>query len=233
MGIPLLVEYYNELPEPRAESAKEWEERLRVGLEKFKREVSRRYLEGTLQRLVDSNEARTRRAAVLALGLVGTMKHSNAVLARLLRDEDRGLRQMAADALCSLWLRADSEANNQELERLCGLRDRRRKRQGLDALIERSPRFAEAYHQRALLHFQVEDWHKSISDCERVLKLNPHHFAAASEMGQCYMKLGKHRAALRAFRIALRINPGMEDVEETVKALENALGEEGRKDDKK
>jgi tetratricopeptide (TPR) repeat protein len=66
-----------------------------------------------------------------------------------------------------------------------------------------------------------------------VLKLNPYHFGAAAGMGRCYMEIGKHRAALKAFRAALRINPGLEGIEETIRALENALGEEGKKDDKK
>ena len=43
------------------------------------------------------------------------------------------------------------------------------------------------------------------------------------------MRLGKARPALKAFRNALRINPGMEGVEETIRDLENALGEEGKK----
>ncbi len=43
----------------------------------------------------------------------------------------------------------------------------------------------------------------------------------------------KHRAALKAFRNALRLNPHMDGVAETIRALENALGEEGRRDDKK
>ena len=46
------------------------------------------------------------------------------------------------------------------------------------------------------------------------------------------LTLGKRappRPALKAFRHALRINPGMEGVEETIRALENALGEEGKK----
>jgi hypothetical protein len=47
------------------------------------------------------------------------------------------------------------------------------------------------------------------------------------------MQLRKHRAALKAFRAALRINPHLDGVADTVRALETALGEEGRKDDKK
>jgi tetratricopeptide (TPR) repeat protein len=228
-----LVEYYNELPEPQDDDPKSWETRLRNGLEKFKKRVEARYLEGTLHRLLRSTDAQTKRAAVLALGLTGSIKESNKIIAGMLRDADRGVRQLAADALWSIWFRADTPDNNQELNRLMHLRDRRRKRSGLDALIARSPNFAEAYNQRAILHFQTEEWQKSVADCDRALKLNPYHFGAAAGLGRSYMELGKQRQALRAFRHALRLNPGLEDVEEAIKSLENALGEEGRRDDKK
>jgi tetratricopeptide (TPR) repeat protein len=173
VGIALLVEYYNDLPEPQENDPKGWETRLRNGLEKFKKQVETRYSEGTLHRLLHSNDGQTRRAAVLALGLTGSIKRSNAILAGMLQDSDRGVRQLASDALWALWFRADSQENNQELHRLMNLRDRRKKRSALDALIGRAPNFAEAYNQRAIVHFQNEEWQKSITDCERVLKLNP------------------------------------------------------------
>ena len=84
-----------------------------------------------------------------------------------------------------------------------------------------------------ILHFREGDFQRSAADCQVVVKLNPYHFGALSGMGQCYMKLKKPRAALKAFRTALGINPGLEEIEETVHFLEGALGEEGRKDDKK
>jgi tetratricopeptide (TPR) repeat protein len=227
----LLVEYYDELPEPREGNPKAWETRLRKGLEKFKQKVAARYMEGTLHRLLGSSDAKARRASVLALGLVGTMKTSLAAVARRLHDDDRGVRQLAADALWSMWFRADTDVHNRELQRLVELRDRRKKRAGLDSLIEQAPHFAESYNQRAILHFQTEQWPQAIADCKNVLKLNPYHFAAAAGMGRCYLELGKHRAALKAFRNALRINPGMEEVKQAIRALESALGEE--RDDKK
>jgi tetratricopeptide (TPR) repeat protein len=229
----LLVEYYEELPEPHGENIKAWEGRIRVALEKFKRKVAGRYNEGTIHRLLDGTEARTRRAAVLALGLMGTMKTSNEILAHMLHDEDRGVRQLAADALWTIWFRGDTQSNNAELQRLVDMRDRRRKREALDALIAKSPQFAEAYNQRAILHFQNREWLKAIADCERVLKLNPYHFGAAAGMARAYVELGKQRAALKAFRNAQRINPGMEGIEDKIRALETALGEDSKPDDKK
>ena len=47
-------------------------------------------------------------------------------------------------------------------------------------------------------------------------------------MGQCYLKLKKPRAALRAFQQALAINPDLDHLREAVKALQEALG--GEKD---
>ena len=55
--------------------------------------------------------------------------------ADFLKDEDSEVRQLAADALWGLWFRADSEENNQELQRLVRLRDREKALAGLDRLI--------------------------------------------------------------------------------------------------
>ena len=233
MGTSLLVEYFNEIPEPPKKDLSGWEARVRRALERFRHKVSARYSEGTLHRLLHSSDAESRRAAVLALGMMGTMKESNAVLAAMLHDTDRGVRQFAVDALWSIWFRGTTHTNSQELRRLIEMRDRRKKQAGLDALIAKASAFAEAYNQRAIVYFQSKEWHKAIIDCERALKLNPYHFGAAAGMGRSYLELGRHRAALQAFRHALRINPGLDDVQEAIRALESALGEEGRRDDKK
>src|SRR5262249_33457148 len=206
--------------------------RLQASLEKFKKKATARYNEGTLQRLLNSSDANTRRAATLALGLVGTMQ-SNAAIALLLHDEDPRVRQLAADALWSLWFRADSDENNAELQRLLQFRQPDQLRAGLDALIARAPDFAEAYNQRAILLFRQEEFQKAIADCERVLKLNPYHFGAQSGLAQCYLNLNKLKLALKAFRKARGIHPTLEGIDEQIRNLESVLGEGGMKDDKK
>jgi tetratricopeptide (TPR) repeat protein len=224
----LLVEYYSELPAPRSETAPVSRRKMQAALEKFKKHVAERYNEGTLQRLIQGGDTLSRRAAVLALGMIGCMK-SNQLLAARLRDEDRTVRRLAVDALWSLWFRADNEGNNQELQRVRQLRDNDKKLAALDALIAKAPGFAEAYNQRAILNFQVGELQRAITDCEKVLKLNPCHFGAQVGMAQCYMGLNKPRAALKAFRNAYRLNPDLEGVEETIHALEEALRDEERK----
>src|SRR5262249_9572218 len=217
--------YYHELPEfHEGDDPAQHRARLEKGLAKFQKKVAERYTEGTLQRLLDSPHVPTRRATVLVLGLMGTIV-SNAAVAARLHDDDRLVQQLAADTLWALWFRADSAENNQELQRLMGLRDLEKALAGLDALVRKAPQFAEAYNQRAILHFRNKDFQKGIADCEMVVKLNPYHFGAYAGMGQCYLNLNKPRAALKAFRKALEINPSMENVEDTIRALENALGE--------
>jgi tetratricopeptide (TPR) repeat protein len=230
---PLLVDYYNKLPERQVnEPPREGKSRWQTALDKFKKRVEERYAEGTLLRLLEVGDARCRQAALTALGLLGTMNGNAAVAARL-HDDDPDTRQLAADTLWTLWFRADSEENNQELQRLARMRDREKAMAGFDQLILRSPGFAEAYNQRAVLAFRMKQYERSIADCEKALQLNPYHFGAQAGIAQSFLQLRKHKAALKAFRTALRINPYMEGVAETIRALENALGEEGRKDDKK
>jgi tetratricopeptide (TPR) repeat protein len=232
VGMALLLEYYHKLPQPRAgEGRAAWAVRMESGLEDFARRVQARYGEGTLQRLLRCPDVDARRAAVLALRLLGTMD-SNEAVAAMLRDEDEGVRQLAADALWALWFRADSAAHNHELQRILK-QSAARRLAALNALIVKAPSFAEAYNQRAIVYFSAGDYPKSIADCERVLKLNPVHFGALSGMAQCHLRLRNGRAALQAFRRVHTLFPGMEGIEETIRALEEALGEEGRRDDRK
>ncbi len=233
MGDALLVEYYQRIPSRRAkDDAESWRRRHEEGRRKFLQLAQARYTEGTLLRLLHSTDKRARRAALLALGKFGGMESTETV-SSCLRDDDAEARQMAADALWGLWFRADSDENNQELQHLVRLRDREKALAGLSELIERAPTFAEAYNQRAIFHFRLKQYDRSIADCEKALQLNPHHFGAQAGLAQCFLQLRRNKAALKAFRTALRLNPNLDGVAETIRSLENALGEEGRRDDKK
>jgi tetratricopeptide (TPR) repeat protein len=224
----LLVEFYRDLPQPGDGNPDTFGPRLQAALERFRRKVAARYTEGSLQRLLAAPESTARRAAVVALGLMGGGA-CNEPLARRLHDADPLVRQLAVDALWAVWFRGDSAANNQELQRLTRLRDPAKALAGLDALVHKAPHFAEAYNQRAILHFRRGDFDRSIADCQKTLQLNPVHFGAQSGLAQCYMKLKRPKAALKAFRAALELNPNLEGVEQTIRSLEDALGEEGKK----
>jgi tetratricopeptide (TPR) repeat protein len=225
VGTALLVEYHEQIPERQPnESAADWRRRYQSAVELFRHQVRTRYAEGTLLRLLNSGDLRARRAALVALEFCGTLVGNLTVAARL-HDDDVEVRRLADNALWSIWFRADNEENNKELRRLSRLRSREQALIGLNRLIDKAPQFAEAYNQRAILYFRLKQYERSITDCERTLALNPCHFGAQAGMAQCFLNLRKHRAALKAFRHALRLNPSLEGVADTIRALENALGE--------
>jgi tetratricopeptide (TPR) repeat protein len=230
---PLILNYYSLLPDqPVDADPAQWAESIRKALLKFQRSVVARYNEASLERLLNAPDAVIRRAAALALGLVGTM-NVNLSLASRLHDDDVVVHDTAADALWSIWFRADSEQNNRELQRLIRLdvtaETAAEVLAEFDRLIKAAPRFAEAYNQRAIVHFRLNSFGRAVVDCEKTLRLNPVHFGAASGMAQAFLKQNKLRAALRSFRRAYRINPHIDGICDTIDSLEKTLGEEGKR----
>jgi tetratricopeptide (TPR) repeat protein len=226
VSTPLLVEFFDRLPPLHpGDDEEQWAAGARESMHLFRAEVKERYSEGTLQRLLNSTDPITRRAAVLAIGLLGTYD-SNASVAALLHDEDPLVQRFASDALWELWFRGGTPDQNWNLQQALRKDDAKKAKAALDDLILRAPHFAEPYNQRAVWFFRKGEYPQAIRDCETVLRLNPHHYGAAAGMGQCYMKLKKPRAALRAFRQALQINPTFEHLHDTIRALEQALDTE-------
>ena len=183
MRIPRLVEYYNQLPPPQEhDDLEDWASSNRTSLENFGRLVQQQYSEATLGRLLTSHDPACRRAAVVALGLVGTMAVNGAVAA-LLQDRDRLVRYLASDALWAIWSRGYSETYNVELQQFLRQNDVRAKLAGLDALVRRAGDFAEAYNQRAILYYRLGKFRKAIEDCEKVIRLNPAPFRRSGRHG--------------------------------------------------
>lgn len=231
MRQPLLLHFYDELPDRKAsDTSRQAAHRIRRGLNRFRKDVAENYNEASLERLLVNANPEVRQSAVLAIGLLGTMC-VNAALAARLRDEDPIVSELACDALWSVWFRADGRENNQELQRLMRLRINEDSAAsvlaGYRMLIDKAPRFAEAYNQRAIVYYRLGDLARAIDDCEKVLRFNPYHFGAASGLAQCFMKQKKLRAALRSYRRANRINPHLDGVKQVIDSLERMLGEKG------
>ncbi len=228
MGNALILEFFDELPERCPEdNPLEWRIRYKAARERFRKQVAQRYLESTVLRLlVTTDDVRTRKAAILALGMLGTMEQSNRPLSDWLHDDDFEVRQQTVESLWHLWFRGAGEAAHQELQKALRRRGPGEAVAYLTRLIEKLPTFAEAYNQRAILHFHSQDWVRSIADYEKAIALNPQHFGALSGMGQSLLQLRRGRAALRAFQQALKIHPGLEGIAETVRTLEKQLSDD-------
>jgi tetratricopeptide (TPR) repeat protein len=193
----------------------------------FIQQVSQRYTVATLQRLAAQGQRISRRAAVLALGFLGGFE-SNDVLGHALRDRDRGVRMLAEDGIRSVWLRAGGDVLRQQVLDVIRLI---RAQQFAEAdvraseVLEVEPSYAEAWNQRAIARFCLQQYGDSIHDCHEAAILNRFHFGAAAGMGQAYLALDDPQSALECFRWALNINPGLEGVRAEMTHLQRALEE--------
>jgi tetratricopeptide (TPR) repeat protein len=96
----------------------------------------------------------------------------------------------------------------------------------LDAVVELKPNYVEGWNRRATVYYLMNDYGHSLADIREVLAREPRHFGALAGLGLILQELGDDRHALEAYRRALSINPHLEHVGETVKALREKV--EGR-----
>jgi len=194
----------------------------------FMRDVSQWYAPGTLERLAGHRSRKVRRAAVLALGLLGDYE-ANATLGRALLDEDRTVRTLAENAIRAVWSRVGDPDQRQRLGLVIRLNAAQRFDEAIRRathLIREAPSLAEAWYQRAVAHFGKKAFAETVRDCHQALEINPYHFLAATTMGQAYLELGNQVSALESFRRALRLNPDLEGVRVQVVRLARLI--EGR-----
>lgn len=189
--------------------------------------VAQVYSLATLQRLAASGDMYSRRAAALALGLIGDMR-CNAILGPLLRSSDRKLRLVVDDALRAISAREGTATQRQQLERIvrcneCG--NFERSIELATQLIESTGGSSETFHQRSLAFFQIDAIELSVDDCRQSLRLNPYHYAAMVGLGHCHLELGDLLESLFWFRQALDVYPDLEAVRLQIRRLEKAIQE--------
>jgi Tfp pilus assembly protein PilF len=116
---------------------------------------------------------------------------------------------------------ADDEVNEMMMRGLRAMSegDPKRALTVFDAMVQRSPSFAEGWNKRATVYFLLGDLTASVGDIERTLQLEPHHFGALSGLGQIYLALDQEAAALKAFEAALAIDPHLAGVKAAVEEI--------------
>ena len=87
------------------------------------------------------------------------------------------------------------------------------------SVITNKPEFAEGWNKRATLYFLAGEFDKSLKDCDEVLKRNPLHFGVLAGYGQIYVQLEQPERALDYFQRALKINPNMTGVAQSIEVL--------------
>lgn len=191
----------------------------------FIKQVSRRYTCASLERLAVCGDRLARRASVLSLGYMADFT-SNAVMGQALVDRDRGVRTLAENGIKELWRRVGSREQRLTLSAVIRLNQTKQYEEAIrlsSELIQESPWIAEAWCQRGTAYYHLSQYDAAIRDCHQALEINPYHFTAAAGMGQCHLLQDDPVAALEAFRRALRLNPGMEEVRVQVIQLQRSM----------
>ena len=196
--------------------------------EKLRQLLLQNYTQENLIGYLTHEVAPTREAAAYALGIIGDME-AIAPLVKGLQHRDPDMRSNAEQALWSIWFRSGEKSVDDMLQKSAGYIKKEQYAEAIDLLTEVTqiaPEFAEGYNQRAIAYFMLEEWEQSIDDCKKVVTLNPVHFGAFAGMGQCYLRIGHLRQALKAFQRALEIHPGLYGVAHTVLQIQDALQEQ-------
>lgn len=194
----------------------------------FISQVASRYSIPSLHRLIERGQRVTRRSAALAIGFLGSMS-SNAVLGRALHDKDRAVRLLAEHGLRQLWFRAGTSEQFHQLNHIVRLNDNGQFQQACELateILDQSPELSEAWNQRAIALFGMNEFFDSVMDCHQALEFNAYQFNAAMGMGHGYLQMEDMEMALDSFRRALKLNPNMEHVRGQVQKLERTAGKD-------
>jgi tetratricopeptide (TPR) repeat protein len=176
-----------------------------------------------LRTLLHSDHLEAKKVGLLALSMIGTACSIDDVAVEL-KHADKMVNEMAEHALWSIWFRMGTPTANHELMRgaqAVGRKDIPHAIMHFNRAIEQLPTFAEAYNQRGVARYLLEEYEASIADCARAVELMPCHFGALAGMGHCYAHLGKAREAVAAYERALEANPHLDCVRQTVQELKS------------
>jgi len=197
---------------------------------RFAWEVAKTYCPSSLERLLLSSSVEGRRAAAIALGMVGD-RLSIEILGRALVDRDRGVRLAADDSFRALLVRSAPPTHQHKLLQVMHLNDGGEFAAALaPALIltDQCGNFAEAYHQLAVCWMGLGDVLAAEHAYRHCLWICRFHYLAWVGLAHCRLR-GEDptnhdlRTGLRALRRALAICPDLEGVRSETRRLERAI----------
>jgi len=96
----------------------------------------------------------------------------------------------------------------------------------VDAVTAIAPNYAEGWHIRAAMEQATGDETGALVSLQKVVMLNPRHFAALTELADKLEEYGDKAGALKLYRRALDVDPQMEEASRKVRELTQSV--EGR-----
>jgi len=92
----------------------------------------------------------------------------------------------------------------------------------LDRITTLKPDYVEGWNKRATVYFLTDDYSKSLADIQRVLALEPRHFAALSGLGAILSDIGEDQRAIEVYKRVLAIDPNLDSVKKALDEIESA-----------
>lgn len=171
-----------------------------------------------------------RLAGLTWFGDNGLERHTPLVVPHL-KDEDKSVRALAQHTLLRMWSRSGDGEIDKLFQTGVSAMHGGQLSESLDVfseIIRRKPSFTEAWNKRATIYFLMEDFYRSLADCDVVVERVPTHFGALSGYGQIYLRLGDEEKSLDYFKRAYEVNPNLDGVEATIRALERVVEKKQR-----
>jgi tetratricopeptide (TPR) repeat protein len=167
-----------------------------------------------------------------------TAPDSPEVRAKLLADlyanlataEDEIHAKPMAEAIERLWLHSGSDTVDVLMQRAYAAIQAKRHDLALkllDTVVELAPDFAEGWNRRAYVFYSQNEFERALGDLRRALALEPNHFKALDGLGQIMKELGRKKAALKAFKELMAINPNFPGIMDTVNELQREVEGQG------
>jgi tetratricopeptide (TPR) repeat protein len=192
---------------------------------RYAAEVDEHYSPATLANLLVRGDVELRRAAAMALGLLGN-RRSLEPLGRALSDVDRGVRLVADDSFRGLLLRDASPIHHQQLLKVMHLTDGGEFAAALAPsmiLVEQAPSYAEAHFQLASCWHGLDDFAKAAHSYTACLWRCRFHYTAWQGLARCQVMLGQYHDAVRSLQRCLDVVPDLEPARIQLRSLRRRL----------
>ncbi|QEG02166.1 Tetratricopeptide repeat protein [Stieleria maiorica] len=192
---------------------------------RYAAEVDEHYSPTTLATLLQRGDVELRRAAAMALGLLGNSRSVDP-LGRALSDVDRGVRLVADDSFRGLLLRDAAPTHHQQLLKVMHLTDGGEFAAALAPamiLVEQAPMYAEAHFQLASCWHGLEDYRKASQSYIACLWRCRFHYTAWQGLARCQIMSGEYVAASKSLERCIEIVPDLESARVQLRALRRRM----------
>ena len=172
-----------------------------------------------------STDVEARRLAAAWMGEIGAPTDLP-TLFKALRDQDDLVRALSESSIWQVWSRSGDPKVDGLFAAGVEQMNHGQAQTAINTfteIIRLKPEFAEGWNKRATVYFFIGEYDKSLHDCDEVIKRNPKHWGALSGYGQIYLQLDKPEQALAYFQRALAANPNLQQIEQMIEQLKQAL----------